>query len=76
MGTLGGSPNPPAMGSVEQSSPAPDAIVMGTLGGSPNPPAMGSVEQSSPAPDAIVMGTLGGPPASTRLVAVVLGCSV
>jgi tetratricopeptide (TPR) repeat protein len=26
MGTLGGSPNPPAMGSVEQSSPAPDAI--------------------------------------------------
>jgi DNA-binding transcriptional MerR regulator len=26
MGTLRGSPNPPAMGSVEQSSPAPDAI--------------------------------------------------
>ncbi len=29
MGNLGGSPNPPAMGSVEQSAPAPDAIGLG-----------------------------------------------
>ena len=46
MGTLGGFPNPPAMGSGEQSSPTPDAIEFGTL-------AMGSGEQSSPTPDAI-----------------------
>jgi hypothetical protein len=50
MGTLGGFPNPPAMGSGELSSPR---FVMGTLGGFPNPPAMGSGELSSPSPDAI-----------------------
>ncbi len=33
MGTLGGFPNPPAMGSGEQSSPTPDAIEFGDLSG-------------------------------------------
>ena len=65
MGTLKGFPNPPATGSVEQSSPAPTRM-MGTLKGFPNPPATGSVEQSSPAPTRM-MGTLKGfpnPPAT------------
>jgi uridine kinase len=47
MGPLGGSPNPPATGSGERSSPG---TLMGTLGRSPNPPATGSGERSSPAP--------------------------
>jgi hypothetical protein len=47
MGTLGGFPNPPAMGCGEQSSPSPDAM-MGTLGSK-----LGPGEQSSPSPDAI-----------------------
>ena len=59
MGTLGGSPNPPAMGYGGHSPPAPDAscgarcsriIPMGTLAGSPNPPATGSGGRSPPAP--------------------------
>ena len=51
--TLGGSPNPPAMGSAKHSSASPDAM-MGTLGGSPTPPAMGSAKHSSASPDAII----------------------
>jgi hypothetical protein len=40
MGTLGGFPNPPAMGSDEQARPRPTrSTVTGTLGGFPNPPA-------------------------------------
>jgi ABC-2 type transport system ATP-binding protein len=49
MGTLEGSPNPPATGSGEPSSPTPTKA-MGTLEGSPNPPATGSGEPSSPTP--------------------------
>jgi glycosyltransferase-like protein len=49
MGTLGGSPRPPATGSVGRSPPAP-TIFVGTLGGSPAPPATGSVGRSPPAP--------------------------
>jgi glycosyltransferase involved in cell wall biosynthesis len=53
MGTLKGSPNPPAMVRAGQSPAAPHAFVMGTLEGSPNPPAMVRAGQSPAAPHAM-----------------------
>ena len=48
MGTLKGSPNPPALW-LRQAKPASaNAIVMGTLKGSPNPPALW-LRQAKPA---------------------------
>jgi hypothetical protein len=48
MGTLGGFPYPPAMGSVGHSPTSPDAIISLTT------PAMGSVGHSPTSPDAII----------------------
>src|ERR1700722_15941523 len=77
MGTLKGFPNPPAMGSDEQSSSSPDAIESGvTMGGPSDSEAIESgaeVRGPSGSPDAIesgaeVRGASGKPPSRTEVL--------